>query len=111
MKKGAIRYRGQSQGRELEMEFKLYKEFVQARAKGMIISRKWFLVYAQAIYRRLYPFGSYKMKRLADLNTTSLASLEPGSLALKPDIESSYGIRQNKLKSHQRTSWKRLRIG
>ena len=37
------------------MEFELHKEFVQARAEGMIISGKWFLVHARAIYRRLYP--------------------------------------------------------
>lgn len=55
MKKGAMRYRGQSYGREPEMEFELHKEFVQARAEGMIISGKWFLVHARAIYRRLYP--------------------------------------------------------
>jgi hypothetical protein len=28
IKKGAMRFRGQSQGRELEMEFELHKEFV-----------------------------------------------------------------------------------
>jgi hypothetical protein len=37
------------------MEFELHKEFVQACVEGMIISRKWFLVHARAIYRRLYP--------------------------------------------------------
>jgi hypothetical protein len=40
MKKGAMRYRGQLYGREPEMEFELHKEFVQARAEGMIISGK-----------------------------------------------------------------------
>jgi hypothetical protein len=38
MKKGTIRYWGQLQERELEIEFKLYKEFVQARAEEIIIS-------------------------------------------------------------------------
>jgi hypothetical protein len=56
MKKGAMRYWGQLQGREPEMEFELHKEFVQARAEGMIISGRWFLVYACAIYRCLYPY-------------------------------------------------------
>ena len=47
---------GQSQGREPEMEFELYKEFVQACTEGMIVSEKWFLVYAKAIYCCLYPY-------------------------------------------------------
>jgi hypothetical protein len=57
------------------------------------------------------PFVSYKMKRLDGSNITFLVSLEHGSLALKLDIELFYGTRQNKLKSHQRISGKRLRIG
>jgi hypothetical protein len=55
IKKGAKRARGPSLRREPEMEFQLYKEFVQARKEGMIVSGKWFLVYAKAIYRCLHP--------------------------------------------------------
>jgi hypothetical protein len=49
MKKGAKR------GREPEMEVQLHKESVAARGEGQIISGRWFLVHAKAIYRRLYP--------------------------------------------------------
>jgi len=51
MKKGALRCRGRSVGREPEMEFKLNAQFEQARAIGRIISSKWFINHAKAIYR------------------------------------------------------------
>ena len=50
MKKGAIRVRGQSHGKEPSFEFKLYSQFVEAYRIGRIVSAKWFLNYAKAIY-------------------------------------------------------------
>ena len=38
MKKGAKRWRGQSYGREPEMEFQLHKEFTQAQGEGQLIN-------------------------------------------------------------------------
>ncbi len=55
MKKGALRCRGPSIGREPEMESKLNAQFEEARAIGMIISSKWFIKHAKAIYRIQYP--------------------------------------------------------
>jgi hypothetical protein len=55
MKKGAMRARGQSHGKEPNLEFKLHSQFVEARRIGRIISAKWFLNHAKAIYRELYP--------------------------------------------------------
>jgi hypothetical protein len=55
MKKGALRHRGRSVGREPEMEFKLNAQFEQARAIGRVISSKWFISHAKAIYQIQYP--------------------------------------------------------
>jgi hypothetical protein len=55
MKKGAMRARGQSYGKEPSLEFKLHTQFVKARKIGCIISAKWFLNHAKAIYKELYP--------------------------------------------------------
>jgi hypothetical protein len=55
MKKGAKRWRGVSCGREPELEFKLYSQFVEARKIRRIISSRWFLKNAKAIYRDLFP--------------------------------------------------------
>jgi hypothetical protein len=46
---------GVSYGREPELEFKLHSRFVEARKIGRIISSRWFLKNAKAIYRDLYP--------------------------------------------------------
>jgi hypothetical protein len=55
MKKGAKRWRGVSCGREPELEFKLHSQFVEVQKIGRIISSRWFLKNAKAIYRDLYP--------------------------------------------------------
>jgi len=55
MKKGAMRARGPSLGREPELEFKLNTKFEAKRAIGRIISSAWFMKHAKAIYRELYP--------------------------------------------------------
>jgi hypothetical protein len=50
-----MRARGQSYGKEPRLEFKLHTQFVEARKIGRIISAKWFLNHAKAIYQELYP--------------------------------------------------------
>jgi hypothetical protein len=50
-----MRARGQSHGKEPNLEFKLHTQFVEAHRIGRIISTKWFLNHAKAIYRELYP--------------------------------------------------------
>ena len=50
-----MRARGQSHGKEPNLKFKLYSQFVEARRIGRIIFAKWFLNYAKAIYQELYP--------------------------------------------------------
>jgi hypothetical protein len=55
MKKGAMRARGPSIGREPELEIKLNSEFETERAIGRIISSSWFIKHAKAIYRAQYP--------------------------------------------------------
>jgi hypothetical protein len=55
MKKGAMRARGPSIGREPELEIKLNTEFEAERAIGRIISSAWFIKHAKAIYRAQYP--------------------------------------------------------
>jgi hypothetical protein len=62
-------------------------------------------------YTAVFTFTVFrKTKRLADLNTTSLASLEANFLALRLDIELGYATKQNKLKNLLRTFARRLRI-
>jgi hypothetical protein len=55
MKKGAIRAKGQSYRKEPRLEFTLYAQFVEAQRISRIVSAKWFLNYAKAIYQELYP--------------------------------------------------------
>jgi hypothetical protein len=55
MKKGVMRARGQSHGKEPNLKFKLHSQFVEACRIGHIISTKWFLNHVKAIYRELYP--------------------------------------------------------
>jgi len=50
MKRGAMRARGQSYGKEPSLKFKLHTQFVEACKIGCIISAKWFLNYAKVIY-------------------------------------------------------------
>jgi hypothetical protein len=55
--------------------------------------------------------ASLRMRLLADLNTIYLASQAAGSLASAGDIELLSVARQNRPKSHLRTSMRRLSNG
>ena len=50
-----MRASGQLYRKEPKLEFKLYAQFVKACRIGRIISTKWFLNYAKAIYQEQNP--------------------------------------------------------